>query len=44
MARCTITSRSADPRFICSAGGKRGAEVWLDFSWNKKPLAMMGYR
>ena len=25
-----------EPRFICSACGKRGADVRPDFSWNKK--------
>jgi hypothetical protein len=27
-----------------SACGKRGADVRPDFSWNRKPVAMMGYR
>ena len=31
-------------RFVCSACGKRGADVRPDFSWNRKPVAMMGYR
>ncbi len=33
-----------EPRFICSTRGKRGADVRPDFTWNKKPVAMMGYR
>jgi hypothetical protein len=33
-----------EPRFICSTCGKRGADVRPDFNWNKKPVAMMGYR
>jgi hypothetical protein len=33
-----------EPRFVCSRCGKRGADVRPDFSWNKKPVAMMGYR
>ena len=33
-----------EPRLICSACGKRGADVRPDFSWNKPPVAMMGYR
>ena len=31
-----------EQRFICSACGKRGADVRPDFNWNAKP--MMGYR
>jgi hypothetical protein len=33
-----------EPRFICAACGKRGADVRPDFSWKGKPVAMMGYR
>jgi hypothetical protein len=33
-----------EPRFICSACGKRGADVRPDFNWKKEPAAMMGYR
>ena len=33
-----------EPRFTCSACGKRGADVRPDFNWNKQPIAMMGYR
>jgi len=33
-----------EPRFVCSACGKRGADVRPDFSWNKAPTRMMGYR
>ena len=33
-----------EPRFICSACGKCGADVRPDFNWNKKLVAMMGYR
>jgi hypothetical protein len=33
-----------DPRFICQACGKRGADVRPDFNWNKQPVAAMGYR
>ena len=33
-----------EPRFICSACGKRGADVRPDFHWKGKPLGMMGYR
>jgi hypothetical protein len=33
-----------EPRFICTACGKRGADVRPDFSWNKKPVVTMGYR
>jgi hypothetical protein len=33
-----------EPRFICAACGKRGADCRPDFSWKGKPVAMMGYR
>jgi hypothetical protein len=33
-----------EPRFICSACGKRGADVRPDFNWNGTATAMMGYR
>lgn len=33
-----------EPRFTCSACGKRGADVRPDFSWKRKPTGMMGYR
>jgi hypothetical protein len=33
-----------EPRFICTACGKRGADVRPDFYWNKPPIAAMGYR
>jgi len=34
-----------EPRFICSACGRRGAEVRPDFNWNDKgPIGGMGYR
>jgi hypothetical protein len=33
-----------EPRFVCKACGKRGADVRPHFNWNKKPVAMMGYR
>jgi len=32
------------PRFVCKSCGKRGADVRPDFNWNKRPVAMMGYR
>ena len=31
-------------RSVCSACGKRGADVRPDFNLNKTPVAMMGYR
>jgi hypothetical protein len=31
-------------RFVCSACGKRGADVRPDFHWQGKPTGMMGYR
>jgi len=33
-----------EPRFVCSACGKRGADVRPDFNWNKKPVEIMGHR
>jgi hypothetical protein len=33
-----------EPRFVCQACGKRGADVRPDFNWNKTPGAVMGYR
>jgi hypothetical protein len=33
-----------EPRFICRACGKRGADVRPDISWNKPQTRMMGYR
>jgi hypothetical protein len=33
-----------EPRFICQACGKRGADVRPDFNWKRKPVALMGYR
>jgi len=33
-----------EPRFICKACGKRGADVRPNLSWNKPQTRMMGYR
>ncbi|WP_347958260.1 hypothetical protein [Bradyrhizobium sp. SSUT112] len=33
-----------EPRFICAACGRRGAEVRPDFNWAALPIAAMGYR
>ena len=33
-----------EPRFVCTACGKRGAEVRPDFNWNRKPIKVMGFR
>jgi hypothetical protein len=33
-----------EERFTCSGCGKRGADVRPDFSWNRKPVTIMGYR
>jgi hypothetical protein len=33
-----------EPQFVCSACGKRGADVRPDFNWKGAPKAMMGYR
>jgi hypothetical protein len=33
-----------EPRFLCQACGKRGADVQPDFNWNRTPVKAMGYR
>ncbi len=33
-----------EPRFVCKACGKRGADVRPDFHWDKPPVAAMSYR
>jgi len=33
-----------EPRFVCKACGKKGADIRPDFNWNKKAVAAMGYR
>jgi hypothetical protein len=33
-----------EPRFVCTACGKRGADVRPDFNWKGLPVRMMGYR
>ena len=33
-----------EPRFVCTACGKCGADVRPDFNWNKHAVRMMGYR
>lgn len=33
-----------EPRFVCKACGKRGADVRPDFERGKPPIAVMGYR
>lgn len=33
-----------EPRFVCTACGKRGAEVRPDFNWNRSVAGAMGYR
>ena len=32
------------PRFVCQARGKRGADVRPNFDWNGKSVPAMGYR
>ena len=32
-----------EPRFTCTACGKRGADVRPDFNWNKTPVRTTGY-
>jgi hypothetical protein len=31
-----------EPRFVCKACGKRGADVRPDFNWNKTATVVMG--
>jgi hypothetical protein len=31
-----------EPRFVCTASGKRGADVRPDFNWHGRSVAMMG--
>lgn len=33
-----------EPRFVCKACGKRGADVRPDFDWRGPPAPAMGYR
>ena len=33
-----------EPRFVCKACGKRGADVRPDFNWKGTPKNMMGFR
>jgi hypothetical protein len=33
-----------EPRFVCAARGKRGAEVRLDFNWGRPLAPAMGYQ
>ena len=33
-----------EPRFVCAACGKRGADVRPAFNWGKPPVRAMGYR
>jgi hypothetical protein len=33
-----------EPRFVCKACGKRGADVRPDFHWKGPPVAALGYR
>jgi hypothetical protein len=33
-----------EPRFVCKACGKHGADVRPDFNWNRKIVAAIGDR
>jgi hypothetical protein len=33
-----------EPRFVCAACGKRGAEVRLDFNWGRPLAPAMGFQ
>ena len=43
MSRAATLS-DIEPRFMCSACGKRGADVRPDFNWKKMPVKAMGFR
>ena len=38
-----ITLSDLEPRFVCSACGKRGADIRPDFHWDKPGTLTMGY-
>jgi hypothetical protein len=38
------TLSDIEPRFMCSACGKRGADVPPDFNWKKMPVKAIGFR
>jgi hypothetical protein len=43
--RSNLRLSDIEPRFVCAACGKRGAEVRPDFNWSSSIVpAMMGYR
>jgi hypothetical protein len=33
-----------EPRFVCSACGRRGAEIRPDYNWRNPPTSAIGYR
>jgi len=33
-----------EPRFACTAYGKRGADMRPNFNWNRQPVQQTGYR
>ena len=33
-----------EPRFVCAACGRRGADVRPDFNWDRSTVPAMGYR
>jgi hypothetical protein len=33
-----------EPRFVCKACGKRGADIRPDFNWDRTAVGGMGYR
>jgi len=35
------TKPDLEPRFVCQACGKRGADVRPDFNWNRTPVKAM---
>jgi hypothetical protein len=43
MEKRPLASTFQGLRFVCSACGKRGADVRPDFNWDKTPVKAMGY-
>jgi hypothetical protein len=42
--RLSVRLSDIEPRFVCQACGKRGADVRPNFHWQGAPVGGMGYR
>lgn len=40
----SVALSDLEPRFVCRACGKRGADVRPDVNWNSSVVPAMGYR